>query len=329
MRRRYGFAVLALAVAIGLAACGGDGDNGDGAATPVLGDAAIKSATVVAQTDASTQPVDAAPSPDGSIIYYLTTGDSGAALLKVASAAGSTPQTLAQGAPLVKPTGVAVASDGTKVYVADQDANQDSIAGAKGGVLVASTSAPATPTLVAGTEGRSPHGVDVVSERGVDVVYFTGTDPATGTPGLFRVVATGGTPETVAEGPPFVAPDSVVVGAGSVAYVTDQGAGSGKGLVVEVRAGKATQRLSDLRLGSPAGVTLGTGDGVLLVSSIDPASSADQVLFYDLATGQTAAATKVIGANKASAGGLHRADAAAVLGWADVLRPGRVYRVEI
>ncbi|MEA2704602.1 MAG: hypothetical protein QOD63_2547, partial [Actinomycetota bacterium] len=163
MRRNYGLTVLALAMLLGLGACGGDGDGGD-SATSTIGDAAIKSATVVAQTDAPTLPVDAAPSPDGSTIYYLTTGDRGPALLKVAAVADSPSSALAEGAPLVKPTGVAVGTDGGHVYVADQQALQDSVAGASGGILVVPTTGPATPTLLPGAEGRSPRGVDVVSE---------------------------------------------------------------------------------------------------------------------------------------------------------------------
>lgn len=332
MRRNYGLAVLALTALIGLGACGGGDDNGSGVTAPVVGDAAIKGATVVAQTDAPTLPVDAAPSPDGSVIYYVTKGDNGPALLSVPAMAGGVSTTLVQGAPLVTPTGVAVATDGTKVYVADQQALQDSVAGASGGILVVptTTGTPPTPTLLAGTEGRSPRGLDVVNEGGADVVYFTGTDPANGgAPGVFRVPAGGGTASTVAAGTPFVSPDSVVVGAGGVAYVTDQGSGTGKGQVLRVSQGTAAPLLSDLRLGAPAGVTLAPGDGTLLVSSIDPSTSSDQVLFLDLASGGTAVASKVIGANKDSSGGLHRAHAAPVLAWADVSRGGRVYRVDL
>ena len=169
----------------------------------------------------------------------------------------------------------------------------------------------------------------MVSEGGADVVYFTGLDPANGAPGLFRVPVAGGPVTTVAAGAPFVSPDSVVVTAGGVAYVTDQGSGKGKGEVLKVSDGTVTPVLSDLRLGTPAGVTTVNDDATLLVSSIDAATLSDQVLFLDLASGKTAAATKVIGANKDSAGGLHRAHAAPVLAWADVQRPGRVYRVEL
>ncbi len=329
MRKHSGLTVLALAMLLGLGACGGGGD-GDGESTvPTIGDAAIKSATVVAQTEAPTQPVDAAPSPDGSTIYYLTTGDRGPALLEVAAEANSPSTTLAEGAPLVKPTGVAVATDGANVYIADQQALQDSVAGASGGILVAPTSGPATPTLLPGTEGRAPKGLDVVSDGGADVVYFTGTDPANGNLGLFRVPAAGGAVTTVAAGAPFVSPDSVVVSARGVGYVTDQGSGTGKGQVMRVSEGAVTTVLNDLRLGTPAGVTLAPGDGTLLVSSIDASNSSDQVLFLHLASGTTAAAAKVVGANKDSSGGLHRAHASPVLAWADVQRPGRVYRVEL
>ena len=99
--------------------------------------------------------------------------------------------------------------------------------------------------------------------------------------------------------------------------------------MLKVSGGTVTPVLSDLRLGTPAGVTTVNDDATLLVSSIDPGNLSDQVLFLDLASGKTAAATKVIGANKDSAGGLHRAHAAPVLAWADVQRPGRVYRVEL
>ena len=342
MRKNHAWAVLALTTLDGAERLRGRwwrrpdeqwAGNGDGtdsvSPSHPIGDPAIKSALVVAQTDRTAMPLDAAPSPDGTVVYYITTGDGGSVLSSVPAAGGSA-TTIVQGAPLVKPTGVAVATDGSRVFVADQQALQDSVAGASGGVLQVGTTGTPAATLLAGTEGRSPRGLDVVSEGGADVVYFTGLDPANGAPGPVpgprrrRLRST-----TVAEGAPFASPDSVVVTAGGVAYVTDQGSGKGKGEVLKVSDGKVTPVLSDLRLGTPAGVTTVNDDATLLVSSIDAATLSDQVLFLDLASGKTAAATKVIGANKDSAGGLHRAHAAPVLAWADVQRPGRVYRVEL
>lgn len=320
MRKATGRTILTVAVVVvGLAACG----RGEDMTTRLTGDDAIRAAEVVAQTDASHQPVDAAPSPDGTVIYYVTTGDGDAAVLRV-PAGGGTAATIAQGPPLGAPSGVAVATDGGRIYIADRQA------GAAGAILtVATGGGPGAASPLAGTEGWSPRGLDVVGQPGGDVVYFTGTDPANQAPGLFRVPAAGGTVSIVAEGGLLTSPDSVVVNARGAAYVTDQGAGPGQGQVLRVDGGTVTSVHRDLRLGSPAGVTLAPDDSMLLVSSIDPASGADQVLFVDLATGRSTAATKVIGANRNTAGGLHRAHAAPVLAWADVQRPGRVYRVDL
>jgi len=303
MRRVPGWTIVTVAGAVVLAGCGGGGKTAD--------PTALKSVKVVAQLDGTRQPLDAAPSPDGKTFYFTTTGDAGGAVVRIPGGGGAM-ATLAEGAPLARPTGVAVADDDSRLFLAD------------GALLTVPTSGPpVAPAVIPGTEGRAARGLDVVG----DTVYFTGTDPGNGQPGLFRVPAVGGVVATVAVGAPFVAPDSVVVDAQGVAYVTDQGAGPGQGLVLRVADGKATPVLTGLRLGVPAGVTLIHDEKTLLVSSIDPTTHADQVLFLELATGSTA--TKAIGESKDTSGGLHRARGAGVLAWADVQRPGRVYRVEL
>ncbi|MFN2608110.1 MAG: hypothetical protein ABR511_09475 [Acidimicrobiales bacterium] len=313
--------MVGLVAVAGAAACGGSG-NGGRASRP-LGDAAIQSAEVVARTGASSRPLDATPAPDGGTVYFSSIGDRGTAVVAVAGTGGAL-TTIAEGSPLATPSGLATSVDGGTLYLADPGT-------AHGGAVLAVPTAPsptggtARPAVVEGTAGWSPRGLDVVSQAGGDVVYFTGTDPVGGRPGLFRVPAAGGPVTTVAEGSPFVLPDSVVVTAAGVAYVTDQGAGPGRGLVLRVANGTASPVHTGLHLGSPAGVTLGGGDAILLVSSMNATTGADQVLFLDLATARTAAATKVIGANTDSSGGLHRARAAAVLAWAD--SHGQIYRL--
>jgi sugar lactone lactonase YvrE len=230
-----------------------------------------------------------------------------------------------QGGSLTKPTGIGVAPDGLRLYLADQQAQSNAAPGAVGAILTVSAMGMPEPlTTLPGTRGRSPRALDV----GSDVIYFTGTDPANNEPGLFQVPLAGGTVSTVAEGAPITSPDSVVVTAEGVAYITDQGAGPGQGKVFRVSGGNVTPVLANLRLGAPAGLTLINNDTTLLVSSIDATSGSDQLLYLDLATGKTAAATKVIGANMNSSGGLHRAFHASVLAWADVSRSGKVYRVD-
>lgn len=324
VRKAHGWAVITMAVAFGLAGCGG----GSKSATHTLGDPAIKAIDVVAQAGNFQNPLDAAPSPNGNIIYFSATGPHGPAIYRVPSTGGAE-STVAEGTPFAKPTGVALATTGDRIYVADQQAQppgEVASAATSGAILrLPAAGTPATPQVLPGTQGRSPRGLDVVNQSDADIIYFTGIDPTSGPPGLFEVSADGGTVITLAEGAPFTNPDSVVVTTTGVAYVTDQGSGPGEGQVFRVSGGTVTPVLSHLRLGSPAGVTLANNDATLLVSSIDPATSSDQVLFLDLATGKTAVATKVIGANKNSSGGLHRARSAAVAAWAD--SSGRIYRI--
>jgi hypothetical protein len=300
-------------------ACGAGG--GDSAGGRPIGDDAISVVQVAATTGPSQQPLDAVPSPDGSVIYYVATGEPVGSIVRVEP--GGAPSPIADGAPLARPSGISVSTDGARLLVADQQA------GGSGAILtLPSAGERSNPTPLPGTQGYGPRGLDVVESAGGDTVYFTGADPVSAAPGLFRVAAAGGTATAVAQGAPFRSPDSVVVAKNGDAYVSDQGAGPGQGIVYRVSQGKTTPVLSSLTLGTPAGVTLINGDDTLLVSSIDGRSRSNQVLFLDLPTGRTAAARKVIGVHMNSSGGLHRAHAAPVLAWADVQRPGRVYRVE-
>ena len=305
----------ALALATLAAACGGDDSAGRR-----LGDDALSKVEVAATTGPTQQPLDAVPSPDGAVIYYVATGEPAGSVVRVAP--DGAVSIIAEGAPLARPTGISVTTDGTRILVADQQA------GGKGAILtLPSAGARTNPAPLPGTQGYVPRGLDVVG-AGADTVYFTGADPVSGAPGVFRIPAAGGTATVVAQGAPFRLPDSVVVAKNGDAYVSDQGDGAGRGIVYPVSQGQATPVLTDLTLGTPAGLTLINADETLLVSSIDAKSRSNQVLFLDLPTGRTEAAQKVIGAHMNSAGGLHRAHAAAVLGWADIQRPGRVYRVE-
>ncbi len=312
MRKAHGWAVVMLAAAVLAGGCGGDGgDGGDGGGGL---DATLGKVSVVAETDAAQQLLDAAPSPDGKAFYFTAVGDAGGAVFRVAGDGGAL-TTVAEGAPLVRPTGISVAADGVRAFLADGAIYNLPVVTMVGG--------DPAPGIVPGTEGRSARGLDVVGND----IYFTGRDPGTGQEGLFRVSASGGAVTTVASGGPFVSPDSVVVAADGVAYVTDQGAGPGRGLVFRVAERVVTPLLTDLHLGAPAGVTLIHDEATLLVSSVDGTTRADQVLFLELDSGETA--TKVIGTSMDSSGGLHRAADSGVLAWADVQRPGRVYRVEL
>src|ERR1700722_16185842 len=150
-----------------------------GAKSAPLGDRAITAVDVAARAGVFQHPLDAAPSPDGNDTYFTGTNAAGAAVLRVTGVGGAV-STVAAGAPLAKPTGVAVATNGQSIYVADPQA------GTGGGIFgLAATGTDETPALVAGTDGRAPRGLDVVRQGGTDVVYFTGTDPSNAEVGLF------------------------------------------------------------------------------------------------------------------------------------------------
>jgi hypothetical protein len=324
MGRTHGRAGLAgaAALALALAACSGGGGGGGATAGRAIGDAAIDAVDVAARSGSFQQPLDAAPSPDGSTIFFTATGPNGVGVFGV-PAAGGTVTTVTDGDPFVRPTAVAVASDGSHVYVAD---GRIGALDTPGAILTAPvTSVSQLATVLPGTQGRTPRGLDVVHRDSGDIVYFTGTDPTTGSSGVFQIPGAGGTVTTVAEGPPFASADSVVVTAQGVAYVSDRGAVPGQGQILRVTGGTATPILTGLHLGAPAGITLIHDDATLLVSTLDPQTQADQLTFVDLATGKTAVSTKGIGTNINTSGGLHRAANAAVLGWADTA--GQVYRV--
>jgi len=338
MLRKRRWAVATVAALLGAAGCSSAAPR---AARP-MGDAAFTAVDVVARVGSFQHPLDATPSPDGATIYFVSIGDDGPGVFSVPASGGAV-TTIAVGDPLVRPSSVAIATDGSRLFVGDVRAGSAEAPGAiltmpaaaadrPGPAAAADTPGPARgdakrPSVLPGTEGRAVRGLDVVHRDGGDVIYFTGIDPAGGGSGLFRVAASGGAVSTVAAGPPFASLDSVVVSAAGVSYVSDRGPAPGQGAIFRIDAGTVAPVLSGVRLGAPAGVTLIDGDATLLVSSEDGTTQADQVLFVDLATGKQAVASAVIGANKASSGGLHRAFNAPVLAWAD--SNGQVFRVRL
>jgi len=279
---------------------------------PVLGDAAIKSVDVVARSGFQ-QPLDAAPRADGSTVHFTAKAGNAPAVFSVPAAGGAVVK-LASGAPLVGQVGVAASGDGTHVFLADPGASR----------IFAVPSSGGPPVAVAGSDGWAPRGLDVVTGSGGDTIYFSGRDPTDKAPGVFTLPAGGGTPAVVAKGAAFTSPDAVVVAAtGGAVYVSDRGNGSA-GTVLRVSSTVSTV-LDSVRLGDPGGLSLSKDGRALLVSSLDPVSGADQVLFVDLASGKTGMAKNVIGANHNSSGGLHRARGATGMAWADT--QGTVYRV--
>jgi sugar lactone lactonase YvrE len=271
-------------------------------------------ATLVAQLPGHNTALDASPDPKGKVIYFTTTGNRGPGIYRVPIGGGAQHPVLV-GKPLRTPNGVAVSNDAKHLFVADTRA---------GHILVVRIRDGASHVL-AGTRGSAPRGLEIQTRAGKELVVYTGK-AADGKPAVLRIGARGGArPEVLLEGAPLSKPDGVAISRAGAIYVTDHGPAGGRALRID--GTNVATVASGVHLGHPAGIALTFDESKLLISSLDRARGTAQVLIVDVATGQTSVFDDVISANR-SAGGLHRARAAIPIGWADVSRSGRVYRVE-
>ena len=274
-------------------------------------------ATLVA-TVPDSRTLDAVPDPSGRTIFFTTDGPGGPAIRRVPAGGGAV-RTVLAGAPLVDPVGLVVSADGRRLLVADPGANR---------ILVVTRDGRTVRSL-AGSVGTRPRGLDVQPRGAGERVVFTGIDPSVRRAAVLALGTRGAKrPTVLAKGLPLRRPQGVAVAGDGTLYVSDRGLGRRlDGRVLRIADGRTTPIARSLRLGHPAGVALTRDESALLVSSLAPAAGTAQVLLVDTATLATSTFDDVIGANR-SAGGLHRALRSRVMAWADVQRPGRVYRVD-
>ena len=274
-------------------------------------------ATLVA-TVPGARTLDAVPDPAGRTIFFTTAGPRGAAIMRVPAAGGAV-RTVLAGAPLVDPTGLVVSADGKRLFVADPGA---------GRILVVTRDGRTVHSL-AGSVGTRPRGLDVQPRGAGERIVFTGIDPADRRPAVLALGSRGAKRATVlAKGTALRRPQGVAIAGDGTLYVSDRGLGRRlDGRVLRIAGDQVTVIARSIRLGNPAGLALTSDASALLVSSLAPAAGTAQVLVVDTATLAASTFDDVIGANR-SAGGLHRALRSAMMAWADVQRPGRVYRVD-
>jgi DNA-binding beta-propeller fold protein YncE len=279
-----------------------------------------------AEGDVFHTPYDAAPNPDGTIIYFIGGIEGvGPALFSTPADGSDFHSELFTGSPLVAPRGLVVSSDNGTVYIADPRAGS-------GGAVIAVAADGSAARTVAGSEGTAARAIELAVEDGRDVLYFTGMELESRQPALFRLDAGGaGAAAVVFQGAPLVLGEGVALAANGDIYISSLAAtGDFTGVVLRVRAGTAEVITPSLRLGSPAGIALTADESTLLVSGID-AEDRPQVVLIDLATGAISTFNEVIGSGRA-AGGLHRAARQpGVFAWADSSAGahGRVFRVNL
>lgn len=249
------------------------------------------------------QPRDATADLVTQRVYTLAGGDGAWALLS-APLTGGVPVELAS---FIDPRNLVLADDGNLVYVAD-----------RGGVFQVSALG-GDATVVSGTEGYQPEGLDYDESAGKGELVFTGNDP-NGQPGLFRVAADGGVVEVLMRGAPFVAPAGVDVASDGRIWLADAAAGKGgTGAVFAYGVDGLTHVVDGFAPGNPTGLALNGAGTLALISALDETGHS-MALALDTTTKQTSIINEVIGANRNS-GGLHRAgianDGAEVFVWSN------------
>lgn len=307
----------------------------------ILNDAvnAIEPAAV-GSIDGFHTPMDATPDPDGNTIYFTALSAQGAGVFSVPASGGAV-ATLTVGAPLTTPVGLVVSIDGQTIYVADTQAVITGTASVTGtGAIFSLPSLGGAPTPITGTAHTAPHGLTVVQENNVDMIYFTGSAPEDGQPAVMKIPASGGVLTVIEKGGQLVEPVGIAVNKNGVIYVADQrAAGNGLGTLFQFNPAahdgrnNHAERLADnIRMGDPAGITLTLDESLLLISSLDTFAGTSQVLVVNTTTGAQGIVNKVIGAKRAS-GGLHRAHHKNVIAWCGVTAgsggQGTVFRVTL
>src|SRR4051812_12374079 len=298
---------------VALLGCHSDSDHDEGLST-------APPTTVTKVTSGGfSAPTDAVSSPDGKTFYFAAHDDEEErqpAIFSVASDGGSAPSALAIGAPLQMPIGLVMSCDGETIYVADSG-------GDNGAILSLPAGGGAVSELA--TSGLTrPGGLAMGPD--CKTLYATGRTTS-GAPALFAIQIDGGDPRTVFSGDPLVAPTGLHVDNDGVAWVMDHLAwgASGEGVLFAIPAdgSGASEVASDLRMGSPGGVSLVAGGGTAVMPTRDP-DGHTQLTSVAIDTGEM---QQLATPDITDVGGLRTARNASVFAVVDT-EGGAIYRAE-
>lgn len=301
---------LLCAATLAAAGChggGGYGGNGGGGGGP--GNGTLGTATPAANGTQFNTPFDAAPSADGSRIYFTaidsTTGQP--AVFQSGAGAGSTAAVLVNGASVGFGSSIATSTDGNTVYVADPAA---STANDKG-VIFSVPGGGGSPTQLAETADYAPTSLSVARVGNADVLYFIGADKADGSSGIFQ--DRGGSVSAVIKGGAAGNPEVLAAGNDGTVYFFD----SARGLVSVAPGAAAAAPLpgAAASLRGVSGLAL-SQDGSALIASTQSAAGTSSIQRISLADGSVAAESAAVASKEA--GGLHRAANADVYAFADL-----------
>jgi DNA-binding beta-propeller fold protein YncE len=223
-------------------------------------------------------PTDAVASPDGRNFYFAAYDDAKVPSVFRTPSMGGSLDVLAAGDPLDMPIGLVMSCDGKSIFVAD-------MGGETGAVLaVAASGGMATDLAVTGMV--RPGGLAMGPD--CKTIYATGrTDD--GMPGLFTIPLAGGAATPVWIGDPLMSPTGLHVDHEGIAWVMDHLAvgANGEGVLFAIPSdgSRATEVISNLRMGTPGGVSLTAGGGTAVMPTRDESGHA-QLTSVEIATGE-------------------------------------------
>ncbi len=337
IQRLLGAAALLTFASVGCSSSGNGNDNGSSGTSgtsggssgtptpppPPAGDLGIAKAANDAQF---TSPFDATPDPDGKVIYFTAVSLKGGPAVYKVGADGQGLTQLFAGDPLVSPFGISITDDGKTLVVADSGAEFDT---EERGALFTMSTGGGAPTVMAGTQGTLPRGVDV---RG-DSLYYTGisgTFPKS-VGAVYKMPVAGGNPTALASGAPLREPAGIAVTKTGDVYVLDAAAASTRhASVFKIAGGAPTEVARDIMVGFPSGLALSADESAIVVSALDDTLGTDAVYTVPVGGGDRKllgdAVQKTIG-NFVESSGLHRARNTGVFAWADgrANKTGTVY----
>ena len=208
-------------------------------------------------------PTDAVASPDGGEFYFAAWDMNGvASIFSTSSKPGSTPSAIASDEPLEVPIGLVMSCDGSTLYIADM--------GGESGAILSLSTMGGTPTDLGATSIVRPGGLAMSHD--CKTLYATGMT-ADLQPALFTMPVAGGAASIVWMGPPLVSPTGVHVDEKGVAWVMDHLApgqnGDGVLFAIPSDGSAANEVVSDLRIGTPGGVSLVAGGGTAVIPTKD------------------------------------------------------------
>lgn len=268
-------------------------------------------------TGGFTAPGDAVSSPDGKTFYFTAIDDEKEpAIFATSSEPGSTAAALARGAPLDMPIGLVMSCDGEMLYVADS--------GGDDGAVLSLSAGGGALTALSTTGIRRPGGLAMGPD--CKTLFATGRTTS-GAPALFAISLEGGEPRTVFSGAPLVSPTGLHVDNDGVAWVMDHLAvgANGEGVLFAIPAdgSAASEVISDLRMGTPGGVSLTAGGGTAVMPTRDADGHA-QLTSVDISSGEM---QQLATPNITDPAGLRTARKAAVFAVVDS-EGGAIYRAE-